>query len=174
MNCAAPTTRRTRLDRRLAEKRDRTHGHPVAQDRIQFCLRILHRSDEKQPRQRAAGLSRANRPRPTASGSSRPALKDMETRKILRSRRARASARNSNFSWNCATRCLQDAARTPANRAGDCRAFDALGSLAETARLFNYCRPQLHAPGARSASRDGRHPVLDQHFAGREIRAPTT
>ena len=39
--------------------------------------------------------------------------------------------------------------------------LDALGSLAETARQFNYCRPLLHAPGA-ILIRDGRHPVLDQ------------
>ena len=34
-------------------------------------------------------------------------------------------------------------------------AFDALASLAETARLFNYCRPRLREPGATSASATG-------------------
>jgi DNA mismatch repair protein MutS len=40
-------------------------------------------------------------------------------------------------------------------------ALDALGSLAETARQYNYCRPGLHPPGAIFI-REGRHPVLDQ------------
>jgi DNA mismatch repair protein MutS len=38
---------------------------------------------------------------------------------------------------------------------------DAACSLAETARLFHYCRPALHE-GLRLIIRDGRHPVLDQ------------
>ena len=40
-------------------------------------------------------------------------------------------------------------------------ALDALASLAEIARQYNYCRPALHAPGA-ILIREGRHPVLDQ------------
>jgi len=39
--------------------------------------------------------------------------------------------------------------------------LDVLGSFAETARLFNYCRPQVAGQGALSI-RDGRHPVLEQ------------
>jgi len=39
--------------------------------------------------------------------------------------------------------------------------LDALVSLAETARLFNYCRPVL-GEGFRIFIQDGRHPVLDQ------------
>jgi DNA mismatch repair protein MutS len=38
---------------------------------------------------------------------------------------------------------------------------DAACALAETARLFHYCRPTLH-DGLRLVIRDGRHPVLDQ------------
>jgi DNA mismatch repair protein MutS len=38
---------------------------------------------------------------------------------------------------------------------------DVLGAFAETARLFNYCRPEVGAEGAL-VIRDGRHPVLDQ------------
>ena len=47
-------------------------------------------------------------------------------------------------------------------------AFDALAGLAETARQFNYCRPRLAVPGAIRI-RDGRHPVLDQQFAGEKF-----
>ena len=39
--------------------------------------------------------------------------------------------------------------------------LDALCSLAETGRLFGYCRPELHE-GLELEFVDGRHPVLDQ------------
>ncbi|TLD71620.1 DNA mismatch repair protein MutS [Phragmitibacter flavus] len=42
---------------------------------------------------------------------------------------------------------------------------DVLGSLAETARLFNYARPAL-SESRDLFIRDGRHPVLDQQLAG--------
>ncbi|HJT46446.1 MAG TPA: DNA mismatch repair protein MutS, partial [Chthoniobacterales bacterium] len=41
--------------------------------------------------------------------------------------------------------------------------LDAICSLAETARLFNYCRPSLN-DSLRLVIRDGRHPVLDQNL----------
>ncbi|WP_240914765.1 DNA mismatch repair protein MutS [Roseimicrobium sp. ORNL1] len=43
--------------------------------------------------------------------------------------------------------------------------LDALCSLAETARLFNYTRPLLDE-SRTLVIRDGRHPVLDQNLAG--------
>jgi DNA mismatch repair protein MutS len=39
--------------------------------------------------------------------------------------------------------------------------LDVLGAFAETARLHNYCRPQVGSEGMLQI-RDGRHPVLDQ------------
>src|SRR5262249_41264745 len=45
--------------------------------------------------------------------------------------------------------------------AGALAQLDALASFAETARLHNYCRPQVGVEGA-IAIRDGRHPVLEQ------------
>ncbi|MGV3534081.1 MAG: DNA mismatch repair protein MutS [Chthoniobacteraceae bacterium] len=45
--------------------------------------------------------------------------------------------------------------------AGAVGTLDALCSLAETARLFGYCRPQL-TDGLGTRILDGRHPVLDQ------------
>ena len=41
--------------------------------------------------------------------------------------------------------------------------LDAISSLAETARLFHYCRPQLD-DSLRLTICDGRHPVLDQNL----------
>src|SRR6059036_668884 len=41
--------------------------------------------------------------------------------------------------------------------------IDVICSLAETARLFNYCRPMLNE-SLRLAIKDGRHPVLDQNL----------
>jgi len=42
--------------------------------------------------------------------------------------------------------------------------LDALGGLAETARLFGYCRPLMADEGVLRI-RDGRHPVLEQSLA---------
>jgi DNA mismatch repair protein MutS len=47
--------------------------------------------------------------------------------------------------------------------AGAIATLDAICSLAETARLFHYCRPQLNE-SLRLAICDGRHPVLDQNL----------
>ena len=42
--------------------------------------------------------------------------------------------------------------------------LDVICSLAETARLFHYCRPELDA-SLRLSLKDARHPVLDQNLA---------
>ncbi len=42
--------------------------------------------------------------------------------------------------------------------------LDVIGSLAETARLFHYCRPRLDN-SLRLSLKDARHPVLDQNLA---------
>jgi DNA mismatch repair protein MutS len=47
--------------------------------------------------------------------------------------------------------------------AGALAQLDALGSFAETARLFNYCRPRVGDEGVVNI-RDGRHPVLEQNL----------
>jgi DNA mismatch repair protein MutS len=47
--------------------------------------------------------------------------------------------------------------------AGAIAVVDAICSLAETARLFHYCRPQLDG-SLRLTICDGRHPVLDQNL----------
>ena len=48
--------------------------------------------------------------------------------------------------------------------------LDVLASFAETARLFNYCRPHVNGEGAL-VIRDGRHPVLEQNLVGGTLRA---
>ena len=42
--------------------------------------------------------------------------------------------------------------------------LDVLGSFAETARLYTYCRPQIGSEGVLFI-RDGRHPVLEQNLS---------
>jgi len=42
--------------------------------------------------------------------------------------------------------------------------LDVLGSFAEIARLFGYCRPQINDGGVLNI-RDGRHPVLEQNLS---------
>ena len=49
--------------------------------------------------------------------------------------------------------------------------LDALNSLAETARLFNYSRPILN-DSQNLFIRDGRHPVLDQNLTGGDRFVP--
>ncbi len=53
--------------------------------------------------------------------------------------------------------CLREIQQT----AGALAQIDVLASFAETARLFNYCRPEIGDAGVLRIS-DGRHPVLDQ------------
>jgi len=48
--------------------------------------------------------------------------------------------------------------------AGALAQLDVLGSFAETARLHNYCRPEIADRGIL-AIRDGRHPVLEQSLS---------
>jgi DNA mismatch repair protein MutS len=48
--------------------------------------------------------------------------------------------------------------------AGALAQLDVLGAFAETARLYNYCRPQI-SDGGELIIRDGRHPVLEQNLA---------
>jgi DNA mismatch repair protein MutS len=48
--------------------------------------------------------------------------------------------------------------------AGAIATLDAICALAETARLFHYCRPTLD-DSLRLRIKDGRHPVLDQNLA---------
>ncbi|MGB8169392.1 MAG: DNA mismatch repair protein MutS [Chthoniobacteraceae bacterium] len=58
------------------------------------------------------------------------------------------------------TEVLNDLAALQAT-AGSVATLDVLGALAETARLFGYCRPVL-SEDLRLVITDGRHPVLDQ------------
>jgi DNA mismatch repair protein MutS len=52
----------------------------------------------------------------------------------------------------------------PIQRTADAIAIvDVICALAETARLFNYCRPTLNE-SLRLVIKDGRHPVLDQNL----------
>jgi DNA mismatch repair protein MutS len=89
-----------------------------------------------------------------------PELKEMEA-KILR---ADERARNLEYSL---FQKLRDDTLTelgPLQKtAGAIAVVDAISSLAETARLFHYCRPQLD-DSLRLTISDGRHPVLDQNL----------
>lgn len=104
----------------------------------------------------------------TTAGGERfftPELKDVENRILGAEERSHALEGQLFLELRAAV--LKEASalqRTAASVA----ALDALGSLAETARQFNYCRPRLREPGAIRI-RGGRHPVLDQHIAGEKF-----
>ncbi len=89
-----------------------------------------------------------------------PELKEMEGKILGADERAR------NLEYELFQKIRDETLRelAPIQRTADSIAIlDAICSLAETARLFNYCRPTLN-DSLRLVIKDGRHPVLDQNL----------
>ena len=147
----------------IAGARDRSDGHQVAQGPLQFRLRLLHRDHEIESRERARALHRKQ----TTVGGERfitPELKEMEA-KILG-----ADERAQKLEYQLFQKLRDETLRelAPIQQTADAIAtLDVLCALAETARLFGYCRPVLNdslrlviqrwaASGARSKSGRGK------------------
>src|SRR5207253_371820 len=89
-----------------------------------------------------------------------PELKEMEAKILGADERAR------NLEYQLFQKLREETLRElgPIQQTAEAIAIlDVLGGLAETARLFNYCRPALN-DSLRLAIQDGRHPVLDQNL----------
>src|SRR6476659_5302925 len=89
-----------------------------------------------------------------------PELKEMEA-KVLG-----ADDRAQNLEYKLFQKLRDETLREiePIQQTADAIAvLDVLCALAETARLFRYCRPEL-SDSLRLVIRDGRHPVLDQNL----------
>ena len=89
-----------------------------------------------------------------------PELKEMEA-KVLG-----ADDRAQNLEYQLFQKLRDETLREiePIQQTADAIAvLDVLCALAETARLFRYCRPEL-SDSLRLVIRDGRHPVLDQNL----------
>jgi DNA mismatch repair protein MutS len=89
-----------------------------------------------------------------------PELKEMESKILGADERAR------NLEYELFQKLRDETLRElgPIQRTADSIAIvDVICSLAETARLFSYCRPTLNE-SLRLAIKDGRHPVLDQNL----------
>jgi DNA mismatch repair protein MutS len=89
-----------------------------------------------------------------------PELKEMEA-KVLG-----ADDRAQNLEYQLFQKLRDETLREiePIQQTADAIAvLDVLCALAETARLFRYCRPQLN-DSLRLVIKDGRHPVLDQNL----------
>jgi DNA mismatch repair protein MutS len=89
-----------------------------------------------------------------------PELKEMEA-KVLG-----ADDRAQNLEYQLFQKLRDETLREiePIQQTADAIAvLDVLCALAETARLFRYCRPELN-DSLRLAIKDGRHPVLDQNL----------
>ncbi len=89
-----------------------------------------------------------------------PELKEMEGKILGADERAR------NLEYELFQKLRDETLRElgPIQHTADAIAIlDAICSLAETARLFNYCRPTLN-DSLRLVIKDGRHPVLDQNL----------
>src|SRR6184192_2461890 len=87
-----------------------------------------------------------------------PELKEMEGKILGADERAR------NLEYELFQKLRAETLRElgPIQRTAEAIAIvDVIGGLAETARLFNYCRPTLNE-SLRLVIKDGRHPVLDQ------------
>src|SRR2546421_3991051 len=94
-----------------------------------------------------------------------PELKEMEIKIIGADERARQ------LEYELFQKLREETLRElgPIQRTADAIAtVDVIGALAETARLFNYCRPVLN-DSMRLMIRDGRHPVLDQNPVGEKF-----
>jgi DNA mismatch repair protein MutS len=89
-----------------------------------------------------------------------PELKEMEGKILGADERAR------NLEYELFQKLREDTLRDlgPIQQTADAIAtLDVICSLAETARLFSYCRPTLN-DSLRLVIKDGRHPVLDQNL----------
>src|SRR2546421_6690031 len=89
-----------------------------------------------------------------------PELKEMEGKILGADERAR------NLEYELFQKLREEMLRElgPIQRTAEAIAIvDVICSLAETARLFNYCRPML-SESLRLVIKDGRHPVLDQNL----------
>ncbi|MEY2544758.1 MAG: mismatch repair protein MutS, partial [Verrucomicrobiota bacterium] len=89
-----------------------------------------------------------------------PELKEMEGKVLGADERAR------NLEYELFQKLREETLRElgPIQRTAEAIATaDVIGALAETARLFNYCRPTLNE-SLRLVIKDGRHPVLDQNL----------
>jgi len=89
-----------------------------------------------------------------------PELKEMEGKILGADERAR------NLEYELFQKLREETLRElgPIQRTAEAIAIvDVICSLAETARLFNYCRPALNE-SLRLVIKDGRHPVLDQNL----------
>jgi DNA mismatch repair protein MutS len=89
-----------------------------------------------------------------------PELKEMEGKILGADERAR------NLEYELFQKLREETLRElgPIQKTAEAIAVvDVIGALAETARLFNYCRPALNE-SLRLVIKDGRHPVLDQNL----------
>jgi DNA mismatch repair protein MutS len=89
-----------------------------------------------------------------------PELKEMEGKILGADERAR------NLEYELFQKLREETLRElgPIQRTAEAIAIvDVICALAETARLFNYCRPALNE-SLRLVIKDGRHPVLDQNL----------
>jgi DNA mismatch repair protein MutS len=91
-----------------------------------------------------------------------PALKEVESRILGAEERARQLEYQ--LFLDLREETLREAASLQQTAAA-LATLDCMASLAETARLFNYCRPKLRESGGALRIVEGRHPVLDQQLA---------
>ena len=143
----------------LQEREIAATGHQITQGPLQFRLRLLHRNHKIESRERARALhAEANH---CGRRTFHHAGAEGDGSKILG-----ADERAQNLEYQLFQKLRDETLREiePIQQTADAIAvLDVLCALAETARLFRYCRPELN-DSLRLVIRDGRHPVLDQNL----------
>ena len=158
-NCALRMRGRQRLDRQTATGRNRAHRDHSLKVRFNsvfgYYIEVTKSNLDKVPPHYIRKQTIANGERFIT-----PELKEMEG-KILG-----AEERSVKLEYELFQRVREEVlGQLPQFNRPPRRSLqlDVLGSFAETARLYNYCRPQIGDEGVLHI-RDGRHPVLEQNL----------
>ena len=147
------------MDQCAAGARNCRDRNQITEGALQFGLWLFHRNHEIESGERADALH----PQANDGRGERfitPELKEMEAKILGADERAR------NLEYPLFQKLREETLSElgPLQKTATAIAtLDAICSLAETARLFHYCRPQLDE-SLRLTICDGRHPVLDQNL----------
>ena len=145
------------LDRAAPAAGHRRDGNQVAEDPLHLGFRLLHRSHENRISHAVPPTLASQADRRNGERFITPELKEVESKILGADERAKALEHE--LFVQLRDEVLRELAPLQETAAA-IATLDVLCALAETARLFGYCRPFYRRLSLRID--DGRHPVLDQ------------